>query len=1155
MASRYWVGTDGSWSDTANWSDTTGGTGGFSVPTASDDVFFDASSGSGTVTVDVSSVCDDLDFTGFTGTFAGSAALAISGSLTLATGMTRTYTGAITFNSTATGKTLTFNGKTTASTFTFNGVGGGWTVQDAWNNGTSDITLTAGSLDTNDQTITLGVFTSSNSNTRTIDLGTSTINATSWNTGTTTNLTFTVGTSTIAIYGSFAGAGIFGGGLTFNIVSVAYTSTSNTFNFSGANTFSTLTINGHSTKTASVTLFSNQTVTGTFTIAGNSLTNRLLVQSSTLGTARTITAATTTLSNCDFMDITGAGAGSWSGTSIGNALGNSGITFTTPVTRYAVVAGNWSSTATWSTTSGGSGGASVPLCHDTIILDASSGAGTYTMDMPRMGADVTCTGFTRTLAFSNVFDIFGSLTLSSGMTFNGFKNPTFRANSSKTVTMAGKSFVTSTVTFSRAGGTWTLQDDFTASQGLLVISEGTLDANDHDVSATAVTTLTNGTIIMGSGNWTVDGLYNTAVWNALGTITPETSTIVINNVSTGTFTFGGSKTYNKLQITGSAGSSTYAITGSNTFAEIETLKTVAHTFRFNAGTTQTITNWNISGTASNLVSLTSSSTANYTLTKAGGGQVRADYLDIRHSVATPSDTWYAGVNSTDNQSIATAGSGWIFNVPLPTVTTQAVSDISDLTATANGNITDDGSGVLSERGFIVRTTTSEVYTNGFETNATGFTQVSGTTADWARTTVRAQTGTYSYGSGLIGNNQTSGTQYTQVFTGDGLLTFSYKVSTEEDYDFLYFYIDDVLQFSASGEVDWTTVSYSLTSGSHTFKWLYEKDVSVSDGDDKVFIDNLSIIDYGTRNYPEVGTFSEGAFTGSLTSLTPEVTYYVRAYAENQGGFGYGSEVSFTTLATPLVPEVTTQAVSSVATTTATGNGTIVDENGSDVTRRGFVLSTSSQTNPGSTSPEASAYSIIASDSGSFSVGAYTKSVTGLTTQTTYYIRAFTENSVGFAYGEELSFITAGLPTATIQSPSARQSTTATLNGTITDDGELSVTARGFVYDTVSRALPGNVAPGASGYASTAGDTGTFTEGTFNEPITGLSQNTTYYARAYAQNSVGYRYSDELTFSTLVFPNSSSVTNGTTNSVTLTNKQTTGVAIINLDTTTTNVTNL
>ena len=87
-------------------------------------------------------------------TWAGTVAMTISGSMTLYSGLIRTYTGALTFNSTATGKTLTFAGVTMASATTFDGVGGGWTVQDAWDNGSSNFVLTRGTLDTNGKTIT-----------------------------------------------------------------------------------------------------------------------------------------------------------------------------------------------------------------------------------------------------------------------------------------------------------------------------------------------------------------------------------------------------------------------------------------------------------------------------------------------------------------------------------------------------------------------------------------------------------------------------------------------------------------------------------------------------------------------------------------------------------------------------------------------------------------------------------------------------------------------------------------------------------------------------------------------------------------------------------------------------------------------------------------
>ena len=73
MANRYWVGGTASWDGTAGtkWATTSGGAGGASVPTSADDVFFDANSGAVTVTKTGTEFCASCNFTGFTGTFAG----------------------------------------------------------------------------------------------------------------------------------------------------------------------------------------------------------------------------------------------------------------------------------------------------------------------------------------------------------------------------------------------------------------------------------------------------------------------------------------------------------------------------------------------------------------------------------------------------------------------------------------------------------------------------------------------------------------------------------------------------------------------------------------------------------------------------------------------------------------------------------------------------------------------------------------------------------------------------------------------------------------------------------------------------------------------------------------------------------------------------
>ncbi len=69
------------------------------------------------------------------------------------------------------------------------------------------------------------------------------------------------------------------------------------------------------------------------------------------------------------------------------------------------------------------------------------------------------------------------------------------------------------------------------------------------------------------------------------------------------------------------------------------------------------------------------------------------------------------------------------------------------------------------------------------------------------------------------------------------LSFAYKVSSETNYDFLRFYVDGLEVNSWSGEVAWNTYTYTFTSGgNHTVKWEYEKDGSVSSGDDKAWLD-------------------------------------------------------------------------------------------------------------------------------------------------------------------------------------------------------------------------------------------------------------------------------------------------------------------------------
>jgi len=137
----------------------------------------------------------------------------------------------------------------------------------------------------------------------------------------------------------------------------------------------------------------------------------------------------------------------------------------------------------------------------------------------------------------------------------------------------------------------------------------------------------------------------------------------------------------------------------------------------------------------------------------------------------------------------------------------------------------------------------------------------------------------------------------------------------------------------------------------------------------------------------------GSFTSSLTQLTPNTKFYVKAYATNGAGTGYGNQVTFTT-SQVAVPVLTTTEITSITQTTAVSGGNITTDNGGSVTARGVCWSTSQ--NP------TIADSKTTDGTGT---GAFTSSIIGLTTGATYYVKAYAANSAGIGYGAQQTFTT------------------------------------------------------------------------------------------------------------------------------------------------------
>jgi hypothetical protein len=147
------------------------------------------------------------------------------------------------------------------------------------------------------------------------------------------------------------------------------------------------------------------------------------------------------------------------------------------------------------------------------------------------------------------------------------------------------------------------------------------------------------------------------------------------------------------------------------------------------------------------------------------------------------------------------------------------------------------------------------------------------------------------------------------------------------------------------------------------------------------------------NHTSNGT-GTGNFTSNITGLTPNTTYYVRAYATNNAGTVYGAQKTFSTTALSTAPSIVTNNVTNITQDAAICGGNVTSDGGSPVTARGVCWSAI----PNPTINDNHTYN-------GTGTGNFTSSITGLTQNTTYYVRAFATNSIGTNYGEQKSFTT------------------------------------------------------------------------------------------------------------------------------------------------------
>ena len=238
---------------------------------------------------------------------------------------------------------------------------------------------------------------------------------------------------------------------------------------------------------------------------------------------------------------------------------------------------------------------------------------------------------------------------------------------------------------------------------------------------------------------------------------------------------------------------------------------------------------------------------------------------------------------------------------------------------------------------------------------------------------------------------------------------------------------------------------------------------------------------------------DSAFTSKITGLSPGTKYYISAYAVNEDGVGYGNELSFTTMSQTLAT-LTTVAPTEVTSSSAITGGKITSDGGANITTRGVVWSTAH--NP--------TISLKTKSTDGTGTGSFVSSITGLEPGTTYYVRAYATNSKGTSYGEELSFNTdIDLPVVQTDNISSISSHTACSGGKVTSTGGAPISAYGIVWSTSSNPTVES--------SSRTNETSSYNA--FSSTMTNLKPNTKYYVRAYATNSKGTSYGNEITFTT------------------------------------------
>ena len=684
MADRYWVGNSGNWSDTNRWSASSGGSSGASVPTAVDNVYFDALSfdASSTVALDASAFCLDLNWENINASvwFTSSAInIYVYGNVILSPHLSVIFTGNKGTNSPIGGLFLRATDtriiKTNGCTPDFNGMmfdssTGVWHNADDCSMRTTQIYLNLGTWDTSRYMIKAGrcsIPTGTNLTPRIFRFNDSSLYFTEFIiTGGTTNYnTVTPNFANSTIYTTL-----------FNLGGIRYINYGNIYanRFTGylAGSYRTLSLVSNVRETLNVQFHNFDTSINTFIVQGyEASANRAFFYNFNINTRRTITAADVSFANVDFRDIQVAGPANWDLSNIPGGAGdcgnNVGITFTPPTSCFfktTTSTSYWSNINAWRTESNGNTTSRVPLAQDIAIFDQNSftqNSSVY-LDAPRISSLITSqVDVSLLLRLQQSTNIYGDLKLNKNTSFfsDTFSLNFYGDNSTNQIKIIDASNAYIPKSFTVHVGQYNLNSDLKLEPDNILRINGIWNTNNFNITTGYVTFINSiipTTNYMGNGTWELTGTADTVQHFFYGTIFPGNSTILLNPASTVTnITFaGGGKTYNNIRFSGQS-NSFFNVTGNNIFNKV----TIDPGRKVKFGALQQTTfldKFIASGTPTNMISLSTTTDGSIHMINASTNnnfKIQTDFCLVRDLSVGPANKWFAqnSVNSSGNTGL------------------------------------------------------------------------------------------------------------------------------------------------------------------------------------------------------------------------------------------------------------------------------------------------------------------------------------------------------------------------------------------------------------------------------------------------------------------------------------------------------------------------